>query len=247
MTALLDAHVRVGEGRDVSLDAGELLEQMDALGIERTLVSPAERQIAYANREGNERVTALCRAHPGRLFAYAVATPWRGAEALDELRWARSAGAIALAVDPVLQGFDLLDGLLDPLLRFAADASWPVYVRTGTPPAALPLQLAELARRHADVPILMGRSGATDFIIDAQPALRRAGNLYADTSHVGWDTLLGALADDPEIGPGRIVFSTDAPYAIPAAEIERIQSWPLPAAALQRVLGENMSELVGDD
>jgi uncharacterized protein len=241
---IIDGHVRVGPSREAALDADGLLATMDELGIERTLVCPGEAEIAYANRAGNDRVLALARAQPERLAAYAVATPWAGDEALAELRRAHAGGAVALAIDPALQGFDLLDGLADPLLRYAADVRWPVYIRTGTPPTGLPLQAAELALRHPDVTFVMGRSGATDFVIDAQHALRRAPNLYADTAHVAWDGLLAALADDPEIGVGRIVFSTDAPYAIPRGELERLLDWPLAEKARAQILGATWSGLL---
>ena len=242
--AVIDGHVRVGRGREVELAVEGLLDTMEALGIDRTLISPCEAEIAHANRAGNDRVLAIARAHPERLAAYAVATPWAGGDALAELRRAHDAGAVALALDPALQGFDLLDGLADPLVRFAAEVGWPVYVRTGTPPSGLPLQAAELALRHPDVPIVMGRSGATDFVIDAQHALRRAPNLYADTAYAAWDGLLAALADDPEIGAGRIVFSTDAPYAIPRGELERLLDWPLAEDARARVLGDTWARLL---
>ena len=227
---ILDAHVRLGRGREVELGVDPLLATMDELGIDRALVAPDERCIAYHNREGNAAVTNAARTSRGRLLAYAVASPWRGADAVAELEWARQAGAVALALDPTLQGFDVLDGLVDPLIDFARDAGWFVYVRTGTPPTALPLPVASLARRHPDVTFVMGKSGATDFWIDAAPALRYAGNLLADSAYAPWDTVLTEFAVDPAIGTGRIVFSTDAPYTVPRAEIDRIRDWATIAA-----------------
>ena len=240
----MDAHVRVGASREAQLEPGELLTTMDELGIDRALISPAEPEIAWANRAGNDRVCVLSREHPDRLLAYAVANPWAGSDAVQELQRAREMGAVALAVDPVLQGIDVLDGLIDPLLEFAAEAGWPVYVRCGSPPSALPLAISELAVRHADVPILLGRTGATDFIIDAAPAMRRAPNLYAETSHVSWDTILSLLAKDSEIGIGRIVFATDLPYTIARGELERVQDWPMDDQDRDRVLGGNLSALL---
>lgn len=235
--SVVDAHVRLGDSREAALTTATLLSTMDALGIGYSLISPAERHIAYDNAEGNELTTTTARESGGRLLPYAVANPWRGGAAPAELRRARDAGAVAFAVDPVLQGFDLLDGLLDPLLRVAAEFGWPVYVRTGTPPTALPLPLASLARRHPDVAFLMGRSGATDFWIDAVPALRYAPNLYADTAYAPWDTVLNGFAADPDVGTGRVVFSTDAPYTVPAAEIGRVRDWTIPDDARAGVLG----------
>ncbi|MFF5224994.1 amidohydrolase family protein [Dactylosporangium sp. NPDC000521] len=241
---IVDAHVRLGRGREVSLDADQLIATMDSLGIDVALVAPDERCIAYDNREGNERVAAAAAASRGRLIAYAVANPWRARAALDELDRARDAGARALNVDSVLQGFDLLDGLIDPLLEFATEAGWPVYVRTGTPPSALPLPLASLARRWPETPFVMGRSGATDFWIDAAPALHYAPNLYGDTSYAPWDTVLVELGRDQDIGPSRLIFSTDAPYTVPRSELRRVLDWPIDDDARRDVLGGTIMRLL---
>lgn len=239
-----DGHVRVGHGREVSLAVPELLATMAGLGIDAAMIAPGERATAVDNRAGNAATTAAALASDGVLHAYAVANPWFGAAALEELARARDEGAVALAVDSVLQGFDLLDGLVDPLLEFAEAAGWFVYVRTGTPPNALPLPLATLARRHPGIPFLMGRSGATDFWIDAAPALRHAPNLYADTAYAPWDTVLSELARDPEIGPGRLVFTTDAPYTVPAAEVRRVVDWPIEPTDRAAVFGATLQNLL---
>lgn len=241
---IVDAHVRIGRSREAALSVDDLLASMDALGIDLTCIAPDEAAIAYENTRGNEMTTAASAASGGRLVAWAVANPWRGEAALAELVAAREAGAVGLAVDSVLQGFDLLDGLVDPLIRFAAGARWPVYVRTGTPPNAVPMPMALLAARHPDVTFVMGRSGATDFWIDAAPALRAAPNLLGDTCYAPWDTLLTELGNDPDITPARLVFSTDAPYAIAACEKKRIDDWPIDAAAKAGVLGANFAELL---
>lgn len=241
---IVDAHVRIGQCREAALTASQLLRTMDELGIDAALIAPDERCIAVANREGNALTTAAAASSGGRLHAYAVANPWFGAAALAELHSAADDGAVALAVDAALQGFDLLDGQVDPLLRFAASRAWPVYVRTGTPPTALPLPLATLARRHPDIAFIMGRSGATDFWIDANPALHHAANLYADTSYAPWDTVLVGFGDDPQVGPRRVVFSTDAPYTVPAAERQRVDDWPLSDADRTAVLGGTVLSLL---
>lgn len=222
---IIDAHVRLGRGREVELTTERLLATMDALDIDKALVSPGEWGIAYDNRAGNEFVARAAAGSDGRLRPYAVANPWRGADAVEELACAGDAGAVALALDPTLQGFDVLDGLVDPLIEFAGAHGWPVYVRTGTPPTALPLPVASLARRTPEIAFIMGKSGATDFWIDAVPALTYAPNLYADTAYAPWDTVLTGFASAPDVGTRRVVFSTDAPYTVPAAELGRVRDW----------------------
>ncbi|MBM7788523.1 amidohydrolase family protein [Tenggerimyces flavus] len=241
---IIDAHVRLGSGREVDLSAEDLLTSMDELGIDAALVAPGEREIAYDNRAGNDKLTALANASDDRLLAYAVANPWRR-DAVDELARAKDNGAVALAVDSVLQGFDPLDRLVDPLLAFAQEAGWLVYIRTGTPPSAVPLPVASLARRYPELRFLMGKSGATDFWIDAAPALRHAPNLYADTSYAPWDTVLSEFGRDPEIGTARCVFTTDAPYTVPKAELARVLDWTIPAEERAWVLGGTVAELLG--
>jgi predicted TIM-barrel fold metal-dependent hydrolase len=240
---VLDAHVRLGDGRDASLTAAELLATMDRLGIDRALISPQERCLAVDHREGNAFVAEAARSSGGRLLPYAVASPWRGRRALDELARAAEEGAVALALDPAVQGFDLLDGQADPLVAAATARGWPVYVRTGTPSFALPLQLAELAVRHPQTSFVMGKSGATDFWIDARPALERAPNLYADTAYAPWDAVLADLAAAP-IGPERLVFSTDLPNSDPAIERARHDAWPLTDAARAAILGGTLQRLL---
>jgi predicted TIM-barrel fold metal-dependent hydrolase len=237
---ILDGHVTIGANRDVELGLEDLLATMDELGIDRALVSPPEGLIPVRNREGNEIACDASERSEGRLLAYAVATPWLDQEALVELERARERGARALKLDPALQGFSLVDGLAEPLVEFAVESGWPVYVRTGTPPHGLPLQLAALAARFPEGVFLMGRSGATDFGRDGAPALEVAPNLYADTAHINWPVALAAA--DPG---ARVIFTTDAPFGDPAVELARVAEAPLAAGTREAVLGARLAALIG--
>lgn len=240
---IIDGHVTIGESRDASLPVEALLGHMDRLGIECALVAPPEPYVPVRNRLGNELTTAAVQRSDGRLLAYAVATPWLGAEALEELERARDAGARALHVDPALQGFDPLDGQLDPLLDFAVRSGWPIYVRTGTPPHALPLQVAWLAGRFPDASFILGKSGATDFSHDGPATLAVAANVYADSVYVEWPTALAA-ADSEGFGR-RVVFTTDAPFGDPAIELARVSEAPLDEVTREAILGGTLVGLLG--
>ncbi len=239
---VIDGHVTLGDSRDASLSVEQLLATMDALGIDRALVAPAERFVPVRNRDGNA-LTAEASRRSERLLAYAVATPWLGTEALEELRRAREAGAVALKLDPALQGFDLLDGQSEPLVAFAVESGWPVYVRTGTPPHALPLQVAWLANRFPEGSFVLGRSGATDFSHDGPSTLAAASNVYADSVYVEWPTALAAV--DPATAGRRVVFTTDAPFADPAIELRRVTEAGLPDDVQSAILGDTLARLLG--
>lgn len=240
---VVDGHVTIGASRDATLEVEDLLRAMERLGIDHALVSPPERHLPVRNREGNELVAGAAGSSGGRLLAYAVATPWLGPEALEELERARDLGARALKLDPTLQGLDLLDGSADPLVAFAVEAGWPVYVRTGSPPHSLPLQVALLASRFPGGRFILGKSGATDFSHDGPSALAFAGNLYADSAHVEWPTAL-VRGDAPGFG-GRVVFTTDAPFASPSVELARVTEAGLEEAAGEAVLGGTLGGLLG--
>lgn len=243
---VIDAHVRLGESRDVTLTAEVLLDSMDAAGVDVALVAPSEAQIAYFNREGNSAVAKVSAASDGRLLPYAVATPWQGAErAIDVLKAARDEGAVAMCLDPALQGFDPFDGTADPLIEFAVEQGWFIYVRTGTPPHATPLVIASVARRHSGGIFLMGRTGATDFWTDVAEALRYAPNLFGETVYSAWDLALDALRQDPTVGVHRVVFGSDSPYATQRFEMERMRDWPIPTHEKNLVLGATVAGWLG--
>jgi predicted TIM-barrel fold metal-dependent hydrolase len=238
---IIDGHVTIGRNREAALELDQLLEKMEQLGIDRTLVSPPEPLIPIRNREGNELTATAAHTSGERVLPYAVATPWLGREAIEELERAREAGARALRLDPTLQGFDLLDGLAEPLVEFAVESGWPVYVRTGTPPHALPLQLAALAARFPEGAFVMGRSGATDFGRDGPAALEVAPNLYADSAHINWPVALAAR----EGAAARVVFTSDAPFADTELELARVVEAPLGTSTRAEILGGTLASLLG--
>jgi predicted TIM-barrel fold metal-dependent hydrolase len=240
---IFDGHVTIGASRDASLEVTDLRAAMASLKIDRALIGPPEHFIPVQNRLGNDLTTAHAAASDGALLAYAVATPWLGAEAVDELRFAHDRGARALKIDPALQGFDLLDGQVDPLIAFAIDAGWPIYIRTGTPPHALPLQVAWLANRFPEGSFLMGKSGATDFSNDGAAALAAAGNVFADSAYVEWPTALAAV--DTTGAADRVIFTTDSPFSNAVIELRRVTDAPLTDDVRAAILGGTLDRLVG--
>jgi predicted TIM-barrel fold metal-dependent hydrolase len=117
-----------------------------------------------------------------------------------------------------------------------------VYVRTGTPPHALPLQLAWLAARFPEGSFLLGKSGATDFSHDGPATLAAASNIYADSVYVEWPTALAAA--DPEGRGGRVFFSTDAPFADPPIELARVTEAPYGPDVRDAILGGTLAGLL---
>lgn len=216
----IDGHVHIGVGVRMSLGVDELLGQMDEAGIDLAVVCPMDRYIAVANREGNELVLQAVREHPDRLVGMAVANPWLGAEAEEELRRALEEGLMGLKINSVLQGFRLSEHLVDGVLGVAEEFGVPVYAHTGTAGAAEPFHLVELARRFPKVNFIMGHAGATDYYNDTVRAFEFADNMWVETSRNGPANFCHFL--QYERLSGRVVFGSNCPDYIPRVEMENL-------------------------
>ncbi|MFC5650576.1 amidohydrolase family protein [Paenibacillus solisilvae] len=238
----IDAHLQIGVGRYYRVDPGHMIEQMDRCGIDQALVSPVDREMAVYNREGNDRVLALSKQFPGRFLAYATANPWYEGAAVAELERALGEGAAAVKLHPPLQGFMILESLVYPLIEVAARHRAPIYVHTGTPVYALPLQLAELALTYPEVSFIMGKNGKTDFTMDALPALEKASNLYGDTAHDFPERGMARLSK--KIGPERLIFSSNHPVSRIELEVDKVRELAVNDDDKAAVMGGNMQRLL---
>ncbi len=218
-----------------------LLDEMDRNGVERTVIGPARNFAAVENRAGNSYIAAAVRTHPDRFTGFAVASPWYGKRAVDELERARGRGLRGLKIFPALQGFILTDPLINPLMEFAAKADWPVWCATGTPICAMPLQLAELAETHPRVRFMMGYGGFCDFWNDVPDALNRCPNLWIETSYIIPSQIM-AWVDG--CGISKFIFGSDHPYSSLPLELKKIgllkETIDKPA-----ILGRNIAAFLG--
>lgn len=238
---VVDARCTIGDGRQCALGADDLVRQLDELGIEAAVVSAPDRCLAVANREGNDLVLDACRRHPERLIGFAGVNPWYGDAAVAELRRAVDAGLRGVVLHPALQGFLLADDLADPVVAAAGELGLPVYVPTGTPVHALPLQLTELARRFPHTHFLMGHMGHSDFWIDSIPAVAGAPNIYAELSYKQPHTIEDAIR---VLGADRVVFGSDAPFNDLRLELEKFFAADLDDETRALVAAETLLSLL---
>jgi predicted TIM-barrel fold metal-dependent hydrolase len=238
---IVDAHCTIGDGRVASLSADELVRQLDANGVEAAVIGPPDRCLAVANRDGNDFVLDACRRHPDRLIGFATVNPWYGDDAVAELRRAAAAGLRGLILHPPLQGYILLDTLVDPVLAVAEEHGLPVWAPTGKPFQSLPLHLTELARRFPNVNFMMGHMGHSDFWMEAVPAAAAAPNIYAEVSYKQPSVIVDAVT---QLGPGRVVFGSDAPFNDLRLEVEKFREAELDDRARGLVGAETLLSLL---
>lgn len=231
---IIDAHVTISHDREVN----PLLKSMQMAKIDYAFLAPSKAETAFNNHQGNSRLARICGEHTNLKF-WAVASPWSGDVGITEIGRAFDCGAFGILFDPTVQGFSLLGPEIKNMLALISKFINPlIYVHTGTPSNALPLQLAHLANSFPNLSFLMGRSGRTDFRTDAIPAMQLAPNIYADTSHDYPMTGLSNLATS--IGTDRMIFSSDYPYERQDFAKECIDSLPISFHEKSKILSGNV-------
>jgi predicted TIM-barrel fold metal-dependent hydrolase len=216
---------------------------MDAAGVRRAVIALDDGEIAIHNESGNRRIAAIAERSKGRFIAACSVSPWQQNDAPILLQKAVEAGARMLVLAPALQGFNLCDELIDPLLTAAAERRLPVYIHTGPHSTGAPTQAALLALRRPEVQLILGHCGTTDFGWDMLPLLKlQLPNIWYELSFVRPRVLPGyaELAD-----PSRFIFASGAPRNDLGFELRQFeQVWP--AAQYPQTYGETLQRLLAE-
>jgi len=175
---------------------------------------------------------------------------------VEKLRAARSRGVRFLKIHPLIMRCDTLDPACAPFFALAAEARMPIVYHTGSgnwdwnTDATRPSACAGLADRFPGLPILMahcGVFGGSDDFEQAVSACEAHSNLYLETTaallSVHRDRWLDALY---RVGPSRIVYGNDYPWATIASveeELAFLDSLGLTADERADILGSNLRDL----
>lgn len=237
-----DAHCHVGRGLDYEVTAETLLKEMDACGVERAVIVPADREIAVANREGNNEILGAVRKHPDRLTAFCTANPWFAEEAVTEVRRAFDLGAAGLKLHPVLQGFSIIDPVARPIIEAAVGLGKPIYFHTGTPVCSPPFQLSELCLRYPEGRFIMGHAAYSDYWNDVVFAVKSAANMFVETStHL--PVVIRLLVE--QAGAERVLYGSNFPLNSMSLEVEKIARYITAVEDLDRIFSANLDRLLG--
>jgi uncharacterized protein len=207
----------------VGQSAGQLLARMDAAAVDLTVVAPA-RPEDYVLPPANDGVAALVRSHADRLAGLVRVDPNRP-DAADEAERGLGEGLRGVFLHPREEVFAVNDPRVDGVLRVCAEARVPVVVAAGFPWVSEALQVAELAARHPEVPIVMTNGGQLNISglgqVDAFTALRTCPNVLVATNGVYRQDFLESVVRD--VGADRLVFASASPQFDPVYEVLRVR------------------------
>ena len=163
----LDAHAHVGTfggWANVAITAEELVQQMDACEIEKTV-------LCSTGSDDNFRTKEAMEAYPDRFWGLVYANPLEGEKSVQEIYdLVQNKGFSGIKLNPLRHAYVADAECLDPIMEAARELHIPVFIHSGHAPYALPWSIALLAERFPDVNIVMIHMGHGHGVyIDATP------------------------------------------------------------------------------
>jgi hypothetical protein len=248
-----------------------LIAEMDAAGIDKTLLVAVDFELAWAAgsfsaREFNDLIGEAYRKYPDRIIPYAGIDPRRGAGAIEELkRCVEVLGCRGMKLWP-LTGFVPDEIGYYPLYEEAARLGVNIVVHTGMGPPdsylkyCRPVYVDKLAVDFREIVFIMAHFGAP-WVEEALAVAGKNRNVYADIS--AWQLTCRAfpmalyqtisMAKLMHGGVHKVLFGTDFPCFV---EIYSQKEWvdcirgleipaPLQIMGLPEITNEDKERILG--
>lgn len=246
-----DLHCHLGgvEGRTVHERMANLVAAADRAGIDRLVLfmpsltardpSPAEFR-----RQNDEVLEAISHWHH-RAFAFAYVNPNHPEESLAELdRVVRDGPMVGVKLWVACR---CDDPRLDAIVRRAAELKALIYQHTwlktdgNLPGESTPMDVAALAARHPDVPVVCGHTGG-DWERGIR-AVRAHKNVLVETG--GTDPTAGMIETAVrELGAERVMYGSDVAGRSFGSQLGKVRGTDVPDDARKLILGGNLRRLL---
>ncbi len=245
---LLDAHAHLGassrwilEESDIARTVRQLLERMDRLGVEQTIVFPGSNPLADDVVAGNAALESVTHPHHDRLKGMVSFHPaYAGALAARLDDWFARDFFVGFKILCSYWNVPIEDSVFIPAWDYASRHRLPILIHTWGGSYDSPGRVAAVAQRYPEAMFLLGHSGGNDAgRAEAEAAARELDNVYLEwcgsfCSARRWEDTIRA------VGPRKIVFGTDSVYHNIDWELGRLLSLDVEDETLNPILGETM-------
>ncbi len=250
---VIDFHTHLfQEGMDKIGTVEQLIENMNAAGVDRAVVLPEHP------RGTNEFVARQMERYPDRIIGFASVNPNDGSMAVDLLRrGVERLGLRGLKLHPSMQRFKDSDyDLLNPIIRMAEKLDIPVlfhcWARFGDPYTSVSGQVT-LAQANPGVTFVMAHAGGLHFpdllsLARTPRRWERVENLYVDfswydhsteTRQIGHPMFEAFAYTLRQFGATRVLLGSDWPDTPSTKAIAWAKAIGFKEKELNLVLGEN--------
>ena len=232
---IFDTHTHLGKARHCrrSASAEDLLQVMDAHGIDRALAIPYP--VVEDHRCEHDLIGAAVRAHPDRFFGAACLDPFLPELIFrDEVRRCREEyGFKALKLQPQYHGLNPMLRSSEFFFETALENRMAVVCHTGSGlPFSLPSLCIPPARRFPDLTIVVAHCGGGMFLHEAIVAASVCPNILLELSSLMPHQVLDVLSYVPA---DRLMIGSDLPENT-GVEIGKILSLPVSDAVKTDIL-----------
>jgi uncharacterized protein len=245
----IDVHGHLGAYGPFHVPAGDvdaLVRRMDALGVERLLLS---HHAAFSSdyHWGNAAAAAAAERQAGRIFFYAVANPNYPEETEAELdRLSSRPGFVGVKFHPDTHQQALEGQGYASALAWAARRGCPVLVHFWLGSRHNDVgNVRAVAARHPGVRFILAHLGgpAENSVVLAGLANEHR-NLWFDTCGSRHVRDCIRLLVDRGLGE-RLLYGSDMPFIDPAGQLGKVCFADIPAATRSAILGGNARRLFG--
>lgn len=238
-----------GQGNTATERARRMIEIGDRHGIERYCVYMGLRFVKDPDpdemRQQNDAVLEAIKAFPDRLFGFVYLNPKHVQASLDELDRCVANGPMVGVKLWVAQS--CADPAIDPIIKRAAELKATIFQHTwyktggNGPGESTPDDVAILARRFPDVPLVCGHTGGNWEL--GIPAIQKNENVSIGIA--GSDPTAGFVEMAVrKLGAKRILYGSDAPGRSFASQLAKVLGANIPQKDKDLILGGNLKNML---
>jgi predicted TIM-barrel fold metal-dependent hydrolase len=241
---IVDTHMHLGpcDGFDLNVEEAQIAAVLDEGAVDAVIVQPFPGAPDAA--AVHDRIAALARRYPQRVFGIASINPHLGeAVYLDEVRrCVTELGFVGLKLHTIGHAVNPQHRAGRMVFEAAAQLGVPAMVHTGTgAPFALPSMVLPVARDYPELPIVLAHAGYAMYTPEAMAVASVSPSLYLETS---WSTSLQLGGMVKSLGAERVMYGSDLLANIPV-ELAKYHSIVTDREQLRQTLGGTAQRVFG--